>query len=443
MADGVTVKVRPHWADRLGWGHRGFRANRHGAKLVLAGILAVPMVFNLYGLARTPPEFLPVDFRIFTTAAETFAENPGGQIYTDHPNYLYPPFFLTVFVGIVNLPPPYDILVFQAAKWIALYISIACAWRLCAPHSEDLPPIVAVAVLLIMFRYFNNELLNGNINMLILCAVLLGAWSAARGWLLAAGAIVVVAACTKVTPALLLVYFVYKGWWRSLLGAAAGAAVCLFLWPAVIIGWSDNLRLLGEWYEHIIAGFVSRGAVYSVNINQSLVGFLNRMLGDSIAMEPDVRLAIVQLPRPVLSVIRAALSIGILGGLALVCRKRVRPATQLAFATEIALVQIAMLALSGYTWKAHYVAMLLPYSAILAYLADARYPHAARRWIWRWLIVSLLLMLLSAEIVTPVGADYMLALGVVLFSGIAAGAALVVQRRALARYEPPQPEESR
>jgi hypothetical protein len=271
-----------------------------------------------------------------------------------------------------------------------------------------------------------------------------------RGRPFAAGLIAAVAACVKVTPALLIVYFVYKGasagWGlqgvlrscraRVLAGALAGGIACLLLWPALSIGWLDNLRLLGEWREHMLSAYLTDGSVRSSATNQSLVAVLNRLLGQSVALRPDVYLTLVQLPDAAVSVIRLALSAALLGGLARVFRRRFEPQTPpLAKAAELSLVLIAMLVLSGYTWKAHYVAMLLPYSVLLAYLADARYPDWPRRWIAGLLATSFALVCLSGEIVTPYGADLMLGYGVILYSGLVAATGVFLVHKALTARE--------
>jgi hypothetical protein len=131
-------------------------------------------------------------------------------------------------------------------------------------------------------------------------------------------------------------------------------------------------------------------------------------------------------------VLRAGLSVAILAVLARACRRRLDPARQpLALAAEIGLVQIAMLALSGISWKDHFIALLLPYTVLLAYLADARYPDAARTRVKRWLLVSFVLCTLTCDIITPRGADYAEAFGLILFGALAAAGGLLAVRRAL------------
>jgi hypothetical protein len=291
---------------------------------------------------------------------------------------------------------------------------------------------VALGSLLLTWRFIDNDLAMGNINVFLLCAVLAGCWLVSRGRQVSGGFVIAGAASIKLTPALLLMYFAYKGWWRPWVGAAAGAVFCLVVWPVVFFGWQGNWELLSGWYHTVVAGFLSHGAVRSEHTNQALVGLLNRLLGPHVAILPDTRLTLLELSQPVRDVARASLTGAVLAGLAWACRRRLNPRAQLlAFAAELGLVLIAMLLLSGLSWKAHFVTLVLPYSILLAYLADARYPDRRRRVIGLLLLVSFALCTLTSDIITPRGANYAEALGLITLGALAAGAALAVLRAQL------------
>lgn len=426
-------------AMRLGWSHHGFRvANRIYAHLGLVLLLLLPFLFDVnravqLGLGRFLPTDRPyLDLRIWMEAAHEYVRNPALDLYAAHPRYLYPPFFLTLVAPLTYLPENVAVAVFQLVKWLALYLSLQLAWRLCSPRGEDLPPIVAIGSLLLTTRFFGNEIANGNINMFMLLVALGAGWLVARERHVAAGLLVAAAACVKITPALLLVYFAYKRCWRTLLGAAVAVPVCLLLFPGLVFGLESNWRNLWGWQAHMLADYLERGEVYSIHLNQSLTAWLNRMFGPGKALEPDVHLAFVVLPPWALMTLRALLSLGILGVLAWACRRRIAAREQpLAFAAEIGLVQIAMLALSGYSWKAHYVALLLPFTVLLAYLADARYPDRARLGVKLALALAVVLCVLTCDIITPTGVNYAEAYGAMLFGGLAAGGGLLGVRAVL------------
>lgn len=465
-------------AGKLGWGHRGFRADRRGANITLLAILLLPFLLDQYALQIRMREHLP-DLKRWLGVTQTLINDPAAPIYSQalHPDYLYPPFFLAFFWPLAMLPGWAAAVVFATVKWAALFVALRCVWRLCAPPDEDLPPIVALGSLLLAWRFFWNDFGQGNINLFILAAIALGCWMLQRGMMLKAGGVraerlpqntqrwgvragrphspgfhspaarwqfgagfaVMVAACTKVTPALVLVYFVYKRCWWTMLGAAAAGFVCLVLWPSLWLGWENNWRLLWDWYDHVIEGYLSRGAVYSIQTNQSLTGILNRLLGSHVALhKPDAYLAPVVLSPETLNALRSAVALAILGLLAWVCRGRLperrRP---LEFTAEISLVLVAMLTLSGYSWKMHFVTLIFPFAAVLAYLADARYPDRPRRPLAVLLILASLLLIASGDLLTPRGADYAEAFGAILWGAWLLGAAAVLIRERLRIAETP------
>lgn len=432
---GVRAERRPGLPARLGWGHRGFRADR-SAVLALLLLLLLPFVWDTWTLldpARPPRP----DIARWLGVAETLRSDPSLPIYDQdlHPDYLYPPYFLTFFWVLCWIPAWAAALVFELAKWAALVAGLRCAWRLCAPPGEDVPPIVALGSLLLTWRYFSNDLGQGNVNIFILALVVGGCWLLRRGNHVAAGFVVAVGACTKVTPALLLVYFAYKRCWWTLVGAVLGGVVCLVVWPSLWLGWSNNWALLWDWYDHVVAGYVERGAVYSIHSNQSIAGVLNRLLGPHVAIHyPDVYLAFTVLPPMWLNALRLMLSAGVVLTLGWACRGRLPERNQpLAFAAEVGLVLIAMLMLSGYSWKMHFVTLVVPFSVWLAYLVDARYPDGPRRLLKVLLVPAFLLCVMTGDILTPRGADYAEAYGVVLLGTLTAAATLLVVRGKLRR----------
>jgi len=424
---------------RLGWGHRGFRVGSSRAALLgLLLLLLLPFIGDQIAFQERMRQFDP-DLKGWLETARVAFDDPSAPIYTFYTGfYIYPPFFLTLIRPLNALPVPVAAFVFETLKWVALVVAFRLAWRLSSPPGEDMPPIVALGSLLMTWRFIESDLAYGNVNIFVLAAVLGGALLVARRRYVAGGALVAVAACIKVTPALLLVYFVYKGWWRTLLGAAAAVVVCLVIWPALCFGWHGNLHLLGGWYDAVVAGFIERGAVRSEHTNQALVGILNRLFGGHPSIfatdpsGPHVYLTLVLLPQWVRAVLRGLLTLGVLGALGWMCRGRVDPGrARVAYAAEVGGVLVAMLLLSGLSWKSHFVTMLLPYSVLLGYLADVRYPDAFRRGLELLLAASFVLCTLTSDIITPTGANYAEALGLIALGAILAAVGLGIVRERL------------
>jgi hypothetical protein len=415
----------------LGWGHRGFRvASRPAAWLGLLAVLAIPFALDLHRAATRGMGDRYSDLVIWYEAAADLRSHQDQPLYQRHPKYLYPPLLVTLFAPLTALPPSVATVIYQLCKWAALVIALRLAWRLAGPVGEDLPPIVTLGSLLLTARFFENDFSIANINTFVLCGVLLAALLARRvPTHFLAGVIVGVLTGIKLTPALVLAYFIYKGWWRTLVGAAVGVILALLVVPALLIGWENNLRLLGDWFHHLPGAFAA-GTIRSTHTNQSITAIVNRLFGGSSAIPAGdggastaVYITLVTLPPWARDVIRFSLSSCILAALAWVCRRRFQPLeSPLRYAAEVSLVLIAMLALSGMSWKAHFVALLPAFSVLLAYLADARYPDSPRRAIAFFLIAAAALCILTSDIITPIGADYAESFGLVLLGALLAAA---------------------
>ncbi len=456
-ASNLTCANLPHehargpLLKRLGWGHRGFRVDSRrkatlGLLLLLAGPFAVDQIAAQVRIRSHRP-----DLRGYLALADASLRAPKAPIYPpgDDPRipwkqmdvqpgwYLYPPFFLALIWPLSQLPAAAAVFIFELAKWVALCFSLRLAWQLCTPDEEDVPPVVALGGILLTWRFIWNEFGHQNVNMFLLLAVLAGCWLLRRRRDAAAGFVVGLAACVKVTPALLLVYFAYKKRWRTLLGAAAAALVCLLLLPAACYGWSENLAHLESWNRAVVGSFLAHGRVDSMYGNLSVTALVNRLFSRTGNFDYGVTVTLIELPATARNLLRTGLSLAILLALFWTCRGRVEPRRRpLAFAAEIAMVQIVMLLLSGISWKAHYVAMLLPYTVLLAWLADAR-NTGPRRAVAALLIASAALCTLTGDILTPMGANYAEALGAITLGAAAAGAALLLVHASLRRTQTP------
>lgn len=363
------------------------------------------------------------DLRIYYDAARDVLSRPDAGLYQRHPGYLYPPFFIVLFGPIGLLPPLTATLVFQSLKWIALVAAARLAWRLCSPRGEDLPPIAALGSLALAGRFFQADFAYGNVNTFLICATLGALVLIRRGRPFPAGVLVGLVTGIKIMPALLILYFAYKGWWRAVSGAALGVALALLVIPAPWFGWQENLATLNAWYHHLVADFVSTGGVKSGVTNQSLTAILNRVLGSSVGIKPDTHVAIVVLPVAVRNVIRLTVAAAIAVCLARACRGRLDPLHEpVRFASQVSLVLVAMLVLSGFSWKGAFVSLLLPFSALWAVVSDGRSPAAARRWAAGALILIAGLCLFTTDIITPAGVAYVEAFGGILVIALVAAA---------------------
>ena len=233
-----------------------------------------------------------------------------------------------------------------------------------------------------------SDLQHGNINILILFMVVLAvdAWTRGRDWL--GGFALGLAITCKVTPALFLPYFLYKRSWKMLVATSVAILVFMFVVPVVVLGPDLASQCLGSWWHRIISPYVSGGVVGDLEINQSMVGVINRLM--VLDETPGrygstLKLNVVNWDPKFVARIVKVLSIAWVGVLFMLCRTKTYRRDDPRLLGEFSLVVLTMLFVSERSWKHHYVTLLLP----ITYLAYRLFrPDIARR--DKWIIGSAL-----------------------------------------------------
>ena len=287
-----------------------------------------------------------------------------------------------------------------AIAWAAVEVAlawwiVASAFALAAGSASRFPPWAALLVLALSARVLLSEVAHGNVNMAVGATVAASARAWAGGRELRAGLWAALGAALKVTPALLLVYFLWKRSPRALAGSGVGLLAFLAL-PALFVGWSFNLELLAGWWRQMVEPYLGASPlslVQTEHTNQSYLGVLARLTRDSVAIrarppafESDVAVNLVSLGPLAFRSVHLALVAITLAVLAL--RLRVPRAARDSAATlgELSMVALAMAFLSERSWKHHYVLLALP----LAYLAWTLATRPARDRVW-WSCAAALL----------------------------------------------------
>lgn len=413
------------------------RPARRGAVVVWL-VIALLFAIDQARLSRTihDPQRL-TDLQRWMPIAADFVAHPDAPLYERHPDYIYPPWFLLVVLPFSWLPLDVAAFAAQTLKWWALLKCVQWSFRLAAdPLGRPIAARAAIFALLFSARFIINELAELNVNTFVLCGVLASVVLVRAGRPAWAGFVLALVTATKVTPALVIVYWLYQRQWRVLIGVAGGLAVTLLVLPALVVGVGPAMAALRGWYEHLIHDFLASGRVYSPQINQSIPGLLNRLFTDTEVFDyaPETKVYVALLPPGVLSALRAGAAIVVLGVLAVVVRPARGAVSSHAWLAEVSLVLIAMLLLSGYSWKAHYVALLPGYVAALAFRARAT-NGLHRRLVTVFVLLSFLLCTVPSDLIGPRRADWAEAYGVILFGGVALAGALAVVRSALRRDE--------
>jgi len=215
-------------------------------------------------------------------------------------------------------------------------------------------------------------------------------------WDLLAGVVMALAIACKVTPALFVVYFLWKRAWRVLAGVGAGLGLFFFLIPAAALGWEKNAELLSSWVNQMITPFLVGGIVTPEHSNQSLPGLIHRMLTTSPSSSVYVNDVYTPTEYHNLLAIGPRAAGGLVKGCMLAfaalgawcCRTPTRPRASAALAAEYALVVLGMLLFSERTWKHHSVTLLVPF-AVLSYALAA---DTGGPWLRTYLIATLIVV---------------------------------------------------
>lgn len=207
--------------------------------------------------------------------------------------YVYPPPFAIVMVPFALLP------VFWASIiwYIFSVILIAGAVRFCVRmvrnacrYNDDTFWLYVVPPFLVIWL-FTSALQHGQTTPLLLWLVIAGLAYQARGREFLGGACLAGAILLKVTPVLLLAYFVWRKQWRFVAATLAAVAVGGLVLPATVYGWQGNLAHWHEWISRVAVPSAqsesdrTTAVLYetllnpNMNNNQSLQAVLWRLTG--------------------------------------------------------------------------------------------------------------------------------------------------------------------
>jgi hypothetical protein len=346
----------------------------------------------------------------------------GVDIYAAH-NYPNPPIMALILRPFVALPPYTG-----AVAWLLLKAALAgvmFVWvlRLTAEPGKAFPPLAACVVGVLSLHPILGDLQHGNVNIFIAFLVFASLELFRRGRDLTAGLVLALAIACKVTPALFVVYFGWKGlhagWvavrertplfaavWKSggavLAGCLVGLAVWLLLVPGVVLGFERNVTLLKSWYAGMVKPFVEEGKVTSEHANQSIPGLAFRLL----THEPS-ELVYDDDNKPVPNEYRNLIDIGPGGAkwvvrgwqaafvLALVLLARAPIAVRrqgVWFAAECGFIVLGMLLFSERTWKHHATTTALPFAALVGCWAFRPTGRGLKVYLFATLAAAALLM---------------------------------------------------
>jgi hypothetical protein len=284
----------------------------------------------------------------------------GTQLWTMVTN---PPTAMLYFAPFTTAPLAIARIAFLAASQIALFATTALTWRLLRPRLHPLIWLGLVLGLVAVLDPFALAFRLGQVDLVIIFALTLAAYRLRNGddpW---AGLAIGVAAGLKLSPGLLVLYLLWRGHWRALIGTIATAG---------IIGLA-SLSLAGTatWQYYLTYRLPDLLAGSSLFNNLSAPGLVLRVfMGPELAQtmldaQPSIAVARVLTITSVLA---------ILGVTAWAIGRRNRSGG--AFVLEFSLVLVVILLISGVSWP-HYLCWLLP---LLGIAVSYQWPSRAGHW---------------------------------------------------------------
>ena len=323
-----------------------------------------------------------IDFPVYYAAGRSLI---GGRADLYSPDfalgpvmdYRYPPFFLIVLYPLWLVP-------YSAAAYIWFTMSaieVACIVLIVIRTFPELrkSKTLVLLVVLAVAQYFVMVLHYGNAHLLVV-ALMFGSFYCVL-WKkeLAGGLLMGLAITIKVTPVLLLPYFILKRRWKLL------AALCLFLValnfvPSAYFGFRGNNELLANWYRHVVAS----QEFHEDNgpINLSIKGQLRRYLSAidySQRVDGDIKYPAINVARfsrvqvfGAWAIIAAGLFAGVL---LLIWRYPANPRGLLPqpdfyrhrLAHEFSLMTCLMLMVGPLTSKIYFIALLWPVACLASF----------------------------------------------------------------------------
>jgi len=304
------------------------------------------------------------------------ARQDGTRKAAVHP-FFYPPPYLLSFAWVIPLELE---TAYRAWFWLEhlfLLAVLLSLWR----WVPSRPLALALGIMAASFSPIPDNDWMGQANLFVLAVVLPGLLLVERGRWRSGGALVGLGCMLKMSPALLVAWWLLQGRWRPVVAAVA-AAVLLSLASLPLV----DLETQWRFYTQVLPGFGSgdyNGLTVPITLthNHSIPSLLHELFGGGATTSLEARAAWVS----------RGVTLGLLSLLAFRFRKP--GADPVATLCQVGVVVVLMLVLPVYTYEHHMVWMLVPYAAVVAAVAGGR---LGRGW-WPVLVLAYLVQALPLD----------------------------------------------
>jgi hypothetical protein len=351
----------------------GFLGRRSGIivlVVILAAAMILPSVQAVRGIRKVEKNALRAGGEKHGTAIGRWLPSASALVDLEQredpygPGHWFPtpPFVLMMLVPLTKLGYTGAGVVWAVLKIVGFVAAMGALISELNREGFGVPVGVLAMAGLFSWRPIIGDLQHGNLNIFMMVWIALTWTFYLRKNDALAGLFLGLAIVTKVTPGLLLLYFLYKRAWRVCGGAVLGLLLFVLVVPGLYLGFARNVELLRSWFDMLVAPFALHGYATLEIENQSLYGVVLRLLSNAgvipieeMSSEQTLRVGIEGMARPLgaWALIRPAISLGLLSVLALVCRARAATRRDPRVLLEFAAVLLAMLLMGERTWKHH------------------------------------------------------------------------------------------
>jgi uncharacterized membrane protein len=327
--------------------------------LFVALIVAHSAIRYLDEDVLSPASLESFDFRAYYLAA--LAVREGLDLYdvsvlkalspadSDVPPYMYPPVLAILLAPCTLLNFPAAKILWLLLNQVLLLLAVLLVIRALDEEWHWLQVAVVGALTLNLDPLRQNyELGQVNVVTLFLLAATFYSFRRQReGW---AGVCLALATALKVSPALFLVYFLWKRRWRLVASALAGLAI-LAVFSTIVIGPESSLTYIRDTLPPLLNGTVWGVASPA---NQGFKGLFSRLFTENPWTQPLVAnegLAVLA---------TVSCSVIVVVASAIACRRGDIVKDKERFDLEYSMVTLVALAVASISWDHHFVLLLLP-----------------------------------------------------------------------------------
>lgn len=322
------------------------------------------------------------DFPVIYEAGNRMLQSERITYFEDYA-FSYPPFFAFITIPLALLPYQLAKMAFFFLSVGALLISVIWLKRILnnstkfrIPESSTFSKIFTALYLLLTARFIINNFEHLQSDMFILLSMTGGLYFFTKGKNVHSAFMLALGASMKVTPFLILIYFLWKREWKIFVIGLI-FTITLNLLPEIFFGTKRENSYLAEWTP-LITGRLNPSVtnsetdkvwILTSRMNQSLSTTLQRYLTNSPVVtysDHEVYVNVMSLDPKSVKLISLFIVLLMGTGFAFVTRKKLGSHSDDRYILEYALALILILLASPVSSKPHFSTLLLSHALIIA-----------------------------------------------------------------------------